>query len=180
MNYTIFVSIAAVGLILGRAAGYQITMLRVEEEYGQLHGQTVRPQYKWADLVWLRLVLLGAGLGLGYFGHYLALCGIGIFVASVVTSYWWRCARPFNKGAALRGEIEYDARAGTRVIRKLQAVLVVPGLIMILFPKYRLWAGIGAIAILVIGTLLDVLLIGPAQLRRIKRMMRDLEGSDEK
>jgi hypothetical protein len=90
------------GLAGGLLAGSKLHVLRVREAIRLIEGKvdaTVR--YQWADRLWLRLLLLATGVVLMALGwQYLIDESTGLFLLTLVSSYWFTRARRANNNIA--------------------------------------------------------------------------------
>jgi hypothetical protein len=172
-----FVFWAVLGFILGRNAGEQVGMRRVDEEYARFEHREMPTRFPWADWQWLQVTILSLGgsfVVLGWHGN--VLRSLGIFLLIFVICYWWERSRPPARVARLRMQIEQDARVSSRILHVQRYIMLVLGVLMFVLPApYSYWVmGIGVVFAL-IGSLIDTFVIGPAQLRRIQRMNRDID-----
>jgi hypothetical protein len=177
-----FVVWAVIGLVLGRNAGEQISMRRVDEEFARLEHREMPIRFSWADRRWLLLTLLSLGGSLVFLGwHRNVLSSLGIFLVTFVICYWWARTRPPARLARMRMQIEYDGAASIRLLRVQKFVMVALGVLMLVLPApYKYWViGVGLI-FAVLGSLIDTLLIGPAQIRRIQRWSKRLDDEFRK
>jgi hypothetical protein len=93
---------AVLGLAGGLFAGSKLHVLRVREAMRLIEGRvdtTVR--YQWADRLWLRIFLLAAGTTLLVLGWQLLIGkSTGLFLLTLVSSYWFTRARRANNNIA--------------------------------------------------------------------------------
>jgi len=183
MNSTTLIEIATfafwavIGFILGANAGEQISLRRVDEEIARVESRDMPIRFAWADWRWLQVTILCLGLSLAILGwHSIVARSLGGFVAIFVVRYWWALTRPPAKLARIRTELVKDAHLSIYILNTLKSIVVVLGILMLIAPlPYKYWViGIGVV-VAVIGSLIDALLIAPAQLRRIQRRNRDID-----
>jgi len=102
-NLVVLCLAATVGAASGIAAGCKIHLRRVRENQRYLEGTVdVTVRYQWADRLWLRLFLLAAGVVIVIMGWQFLLCdSLGLFMLTLVVSYWVTRARRAYKNLAV-------------------------------------------------------------------------------
>ena len=98
----ILCGVSIVGLASGIAAGCEIHLLRVREAINQIEGKlNVAVRLRWADRLWLRLLILALGTFELLMGWQSLICtSTALFLLTLVVAYWVTRARRADNNIA--------------------------------------------------------------------------------